>query len=54
MIEFILKTTISLALCYTFYHFFLAKESMYTFNRFYLIFAICFSLIVPFLPTPFD
>ncbi|EOZ92837.1 Regulatory sensor-transducer, BlaR1/MecR1 family [Indibacter alkaliphilus LW1] len=54
MIIFILKATISLAICYAFYRLLLVKESMYTFNRFYLIFAICFSLIVPFLPTPFD
>lgn len=54
MIAFIIKATISLAICFAFYRFFLVKESMFRFNRFYLIFAICFSLIVPFLQMPFD
>jgi len=53
MTEFILKTAISLVIFYAFYQAFLAKESMFRFNRFFLIFALCFSLIVPFLPMPF-
>ena len=53
MTEFILKTAISLVIFYAFYQAFLAKESMFRFNRFFLIFALCFSVIVPFLPMPF-
>lgn len=53
MIEFIVKVSIALVICYAFYRAFLAKESMFRFNRFFLIFALCFSLIVPFLQMPF-
>lgn len=53
MIEFIVKVSIALVICYAFYQAFLAKESMFRFNRFFLIFALCFSLIVPFLQMPF-
>jgi len=52
MIAFILKATIALVIFYAFYHAFLVKESMFRFNRFYLIFVLCFSLIVPFLQMP--
>lgn len=54
MIEFILKATIALLVFYAFYHAFLVKECMFGFNRFYLIFALCFSLIVPFIQMPFS
>lgn len=53
MIEFIVKVSIALVICYAFYRAFLAKESMFRFNRFFLIFALSFSLIVPFLQMPF-
>jgi len=53
MIAFILKATIALVIFYAFYHAFLVKESMFRFNRFYLIFALCFSLIVPFIQLSF-
>lgn len=52
MIEFIVKVSIALVICYAFYQAFLAKESMFRFNRFFLIFALSFSLIVPFLQMP--
>ncbi len=54
MIEFFSKATIALLIFYAFYHAFLVKESMFGFNRIYLIFALCFSLIVPFLQMPFS
>jgi beta-lactamase regulating signal transducer with metallopeptidase domain len=54
MIGFILKATIALLVFYAFYHAFMVKESMFGFNRFYLIFALCFSLIVPFIQMPFS
>lgn len=53
MIEFVIKATLALLIFYTFYQAFLAKESMFKFSRIFLIFALCFSLIVPFLPVPF-
>lgn len=54
MIELILKATIALLVFYAFYHAFMGKETMFGFTRFYLIFALCFSLIVPFLQMPFS
>ncbi|WP_158858168.1 M56 family metallopeptidase [Lunatibacter salilacus] len=53
MIEFIVKVSIALVIFYAFYRAFLAKESMFRFNRFFLIFALSFSLIVPFIQMPF-
>jgi bla regulator protein blaR1 len=52
MIEFVLKASTALLIFYTFYLAFLAKERMFGFNRFYLIFALSFSLLVPLLPIP--
>jgi len=52
MIVFIVKVSIALVIFYAFYHAFLAKESMFSFNRFFLLFAIFFSLTVPFLSVP--
>jgi bla regulator protein BlaR1 len=48
MIEFVIKASVALLIFYVFYQAFLAKESMFRFNRFYLLFALCFSLVVPF------
>ncbi|NHE57171.1 M56 family metallopeptidase [Cyclobacterium plantarum] len=52
MTAFILKATIALLVFYAFYRLFLVKERMFGFNRFFLIFALCFSLMVPFLQVP--
>lgn len=49
MIDFILKSTFCLALLYGVYFFFLEKEKMHHFKRFYLLFSLAFSLIVPFI-----
>ncbi|WP_162418370.1 M56 family metallopeptidase [Cyclobacterium roseum] len=54
MITFMLKATIALLIFYAFYRLFLMKERMFGFNRFFLIFALCFSLMVPFLQVPFS
>ncbi|WP_439490254.1 M56 family metallopeptidase [Algoriphagus sp.] len=54
MIEFVLKVTLGILLFYAFYLVFLAKESMFGFTRFFLLFALCFSLVVPFIPLPFS
>ncbi|TRW22024.1 hypothetical protein FMM05_18900 [Flavobacterium zepuense] len=48
MIDFLLKSTISMALLLAVYHLFLAKEKMHRFNRFYLLFSIAFSFLLPF------
>ncbi|WP_163377781.1 M56 family metallopeptidase [Cyclobacterium sp. SYSU L10401] len=54
MITLILKATIALLIFYAFYRLFLMKERMFGFNRFFLIFALCFSLMVPFLQVNFS
>jgi len=45
---YILKSTLCLALMLAMYFLFLEKEKMYRFNRFYLLFSIVFSYLVPF------
>jgi len=47
MITYIFKTILCSALLILIYHLFLEKEKMYRFNRFYLLFGIAFSFIVP-------
>lgn len=49
MIEFLLKSTISLAIFLGFYHLILEREKIHQFNRFYLLFSIAISFIIPFL-----
>lgn len=49
MIDFLLKSTISLTVFLGFYHMVLEREKMHKFNRFYLLFSIIISLIIPFL-----
>ncbi|WP_431243804.1 M56 family metallopeptidase [Flavobacterium sp. P21] len=48
MISFLVKSAIALGAFLAFYHFVLEREKMHQFNRFFLLFAIVFSLIVPF------
>lgn len=43
--ESVLKATIAMLIFYSFYQCFLAKENMFGFNRFFLIFALAFVLI---------
>jgi bla regulator protein blaR1 len=47
MIAYIFKTVLCSALLILIYHHFLENEKMHRFNRFYLLFAIAFSFIVP-------
>lgn len=47
MITYIFKTILCSALLFLIYHHFLENEKMHRFNRFYLLFAITFSFIVP-------
>jgi bla regulator protein blaR1 len=47
MITYILKTIICSSVLILLYYLFLDREKMYRFNRFYLLFSIVFSFIVP-------
>ncbi len=49
MIAYLLKSLISSGLFLLAYVLFLEKEKMHRFNRFYLLFALLFSIVVPFL-----
>lgn len=49
MIDFLLKSTISLTIFLGFYHLVLEREKMHQFNRFYLLFSIVISFVIPFL-----
>ena len=49
MIDFLLKSTISLTVFLGFYHLVLEREKMHQFNRFYLLFSIVISFAIPFL-----
>jgi len=48
---YLLKSTLAMSLLLVFYRLFLEKEKMHVFNRFYLLFAIVFSIFLPLLPT---
>lgn len=49
MIDFLLKSTLSLGLLYAVYILLLEREKMHKFNRFFLLFSLVFSLIIPFI-----
>jgi len=49
MIDFLIKSTVSLTVFLGFYHMVLEREKMHQFNRFYLLFSIVISLVIPFL-----
>jgi len=49
MLVFILKSTIFLCVVYLLYMIFLTKENMPVFKRFYLLFGILFSVVIPFI-----
>jgi len=49
MTAFLIKSTISLFIMFGIYYLFLEREKMHVFNRFYLLFAIVFSLTIPFI-----
>jgi beta-lactamase regulating signal transducer with metallopeptidase domain len=48
MIDFLIKSTISLSALLVVYYLTLEKEKMHKFNRFYLLFSIVFSFAIPF------
>jgi beta-lactamase regulating signal transducer with metallopeptidase domain len=49
MIDFLIKSTIPLLVFLAIYHLLLEKEKMHQFNRFYLLFGLVFSLVIPFI-----
>jgi beta-lactamase regulating signal transducer with metallopeptidase domain len=49
MIEFLIKSTIPLLVLLAIYHLLLEREKMHVFNRFYLLFSLIFSLVIPFI-----
>lgn len=49
MTDFLIKSTVCLCVLLGAYYLFLEKEKMHQFNRFYLLFSILFSFIIPFI-----
>jgi beta-lactamase regulating signal transducer with metallopeptidase domain len=49
MSDFLIKSTFTLFVLLTVYYLFLEKEKIHTFNRFYLLFSLAFSMIIPFI-----
>ena len=49
MTDFLIKSTVPLLVLLTIYHLVLEKEKMHQFNRFYLLFGLVFSLVIPFI-----
>jgi N-acetylmuramoyl-L-alanine amidase/beta-lactamase regulating signal transducer with metallopeptidase domain len=49
MIDFLIKSSISLTVLLGFYHLILEREKMHQFNRFYLLFSIVISFAIPFI-----
>ena len=49
MIDFLITSTIGLIVFLGFYHLVQKKEKMHQFNRFYLLFSIAISLVLPFI-----
>lgn len=53
MIDFLIKSSICLAVFLGFYHLILEREKIHKFNRFYLLISILISLIIPFVTFEF-
>ena len=49
MIDFLIKSSVCLLVFLTFYHLILEREKTHRFNRFYLLFTLIISLVIPFL-----
>jgi beta-lactamase regulating signal transducer with metallopeptidase domain len=49
MSDFLIKSTITLCVLLAVYYLFLEKEKIHVFNRFYLLFSLTFSMILPFI-----
>ncbi|AWH84013.1 hypothetical protein HYN59_02305 [Flavobacterium album] len=52
MKDFIITSTISLGVLLAVYHLLLEREKMHRFNRFYLLAALAFSFVIPFITLP--
>jgi TonB family protein len=52
MTAFIIKSSLSMILLYGLYWFITRKEKIFVFNRYFLIFSILFSLVIPFISLP--
>lgn len=51
-INYLIRSGLSLSVLYIFYYFFLSKESMYRFNRLFLLLSLLFSFITPLFTYP--
>ena len=49
MIDFLIKSTLSLTVLLAVYHLVLEKEKIHQFNRYYLLFCLVFSFVIPFI-----
>ncbi|RTY82752.1 regulatory sensor-transducer, BlaR1/MecR1 family protein [Flavobacterium sp. ZB4P23] len=49
MSDFLIKSTITLFILLAVYYLFLEKEKIHVFNRFYLLFSLVFSMVIPFI-----
>ncbi|RTY77725.1 regulatory sensor-transducer, BlaR1/MecR1 family protein [Flavobacterium sp. LS1P28] len=49
MSDFLIKSTITLFVLLAVYYLFLEKEKTHVFNRFYLLFSLVFSMVIPFI-----
>ena len=49
MTDFLIKSTITLFVLLAVYYLFLEKEKIHAFNRFYLLFSLVFSIVIPFI-----
>lgn len=52
MIAYIFKSTLSLIILFGLYWFLLRKEKLFSFNRYFLLLSVVFSLVVPFISIP--
>lgn len=52
IINYIIRSSLSVALLYLFFTLFLGKDKMHRFNRFYLLASLIFSFIIPLLTIP--
>jgi len=50
--EYVIKAMLCQVVLFLYYYFFLAKEKMLRFNRYYLVFALFFSVIIPMIKIP--
>lgn len=48
-INYIIESTISISVSYIFYELFLKRDTWFRFNRYYLLFGLIFSFVVPFI-----